>query len=383
MKSYLIVVFVSLVVAWQGLSCGPEPKEVSSPVTATPIVPSAATRERWQSEWERVTAEAKKEGELSIYSPFSSAVRTALIEALQQKYGLRLEATTGRNQEIAQKFVRENQAGLNLVDIIITGAPSGMTLFKPTGLLSSLEPVLLLPESKDPQGWPGGNLPFIDKDKTLFHFAGGVSAPITINTNMVKTGEIVSMRDILNPRWQGKISLNNPLVGGGGLSWFAAFSELLGYDFMRDLARMNPELATDRRLQVEWTARGRYPVGIAADSQTVQEFIAAGAPLAQMVPKEGAEIMSGSGVLGLVAKAPHPNAAKFFVNWLLTKEGQTLYSTAQRMPSARVDAPTNQFDPITVRQPGAEYIMVDKEDFMPKMAEKERMAKEIFGHLVK
>ncbi|MBI4332109.1 MAG: extracellular solute-binding protein [Chloroflexi bacterium] len=360
-----------------------ETDEATATGTEEKIKTGTEVRSGWQEEWERVVREAKKEGNIAIYAAFGSPVKIALIESFKQKYGMELDITMGRAPEISQKLITENRAGLNLADVIIAGASSITTIFKPSGLLSPLEPLLLLPEVRDPQAWWQKKLPFLDKDKIMFQFISRVSAPITINTDMVKAGEIVYMRDILHPRWKGKITMNDPTMVGGTLGWFAVFSELLGHDFMRDLAKMEPAIISDRRLVVEWIARGRYPIGLAASTESVEEFITFGAPLASIIPKEGAYVSAGAGVVSIVAKAPHPNAAKLFINWLLSREGQTIYSKAQETPSNRVDVATDHVSPIIIRHTGVNYLSTDDEEFLLTLPQKQKEAKDIFGPLIK
>lgn len=139
----------------------------------------------------------------------------------------------------------------------------------------------------------------------------------------------------------------------------------------------------DERLQVEWVARGRYPLGVAASSDIVTEFLKAGAPLAEVTPVEGTYVTSGSGAVAFVEKAPHQNAAKIFINWLLSREGQTIFSKAMGRQSAREDVPTDFLLPSRIRQPGGKYVRTDDEEWRLAMPKKFEIAREIFGQLMK
>ncbi|MBI4334307.1 MAG: extracellular solute-binding protein [Chloroflexi bacterium] len=343
-------------------------------------------RPQSQQGWEQLVKDAKKEGRVSIYVSFSDAVRTAIAKAFDQAYGIDLDITVGRGAELSPKITREKRAGLNLVDLVITGQPTTITSLKPAGVLTPIEPLLLLPDLKDPQVWWGEKLPFVDnhgKDNQYLTFIYTVEAPLTINTDMVKTDEIVSMRDVLNPRWKGKITIMNPLEIGGGLTWFGNWGgRLLDYDFMRSLARMEPVIMIDRVLQVEWIAKGKNPIAIAAIGDAVEQYRAQGAPLAQIVPKEGAILGVLSGVISAVTEAPHPNAAKLFLNWFLSREAQTIYVRAAGYQSARLDVPADHLPPFKVRQPGVKYLAED-EDWLMSQPERQKIAREIFGPLMK
>ncbi|MBI4332110.1 MAG: extracellular solute-binding protein [Chloroflexi bacterium] len=363
-----------------------EPAQLTAPAIEPQIKTGAPAMPAWQEEWEQVVREAKKEGRVAMYVSFSNAVRAAITEAFSQEYGIDLDITVGRGAELSPKVTREKRAGLNLVDLIITGQATTINSLKPAGVLTPIEPLLLLPDLKDAQVWWEGKPPFVDsngKDNQYLTFIYTVEAPITINTDMVKTEEITSMRDVLNPKWKGKITIMNPFEIGGGLTWFANWGErLLDYDFMRSLAKMEPVIMADRVLQVEWVARGKNPIALAAIKDAVEQYKAQGAPLAQIVPKEGAILSVSSGVISAVTEAPHPNAAKLFLNWFLSREGQAIYVRAAGYQSARLDVPTDHLPASMVRQPGVKYLTED-EDWLMSVPEKQKIAREIFGPLMK
>lgn len=106
--------------------------------------------------------------------------------------------------------------------------------------------------------------------------------------------------------------------------------------------------------------------------------------LVQIIPSEGTAMASGSGAIALLKRAPHPNAAKVFINWLLSKEGQTIWSRASLQPSARRDIPTDHIDD-TIRIPDPKKLpyYTDNEEYLSKQPEQIKLAKEIFGHLIK
>ena len=201
---------------------------------------------------------------------------------------------------------------------------------------------------------------------------------------MVKVDEIKSYRDLLQPRWKGKIIINDPTVAGIGGKWFSMVGRyIMNLDFMREIARQEPVILRDQRLQVDWLAKGKYPIGIAAVTDMVTEFRKAGAPLSYAEPSEGTWLGNGSGGLGLVVKAPHPNAARVFVNWMLTKEAQSIYSREYGVPSARLDVSTEGIDPVTVPKPGVKYVLGFKEETLIGEDEyRNTVGREIFGQLI-
>jgi len=102
-------------------------------------------------------------------------------------------------------------------------------------------------------------------------------------------------------------------------------------------------------------AQGKYPICLACSDTDSKPLKEQGLPIQPFDPqkvREGGYLSGGNGVLGLFNKAPHPNAARVYINWLLTQEGQTVNSKAQDLPSWRVDVPTDHLSPTVLPQPG-------------------------------
>lgn len=327
---------------------------------------------------------AKKEGRVVAYSTAGAETRTALVQAFRDKYGIALEVIVAKGAEVSQKLLTERRAGLYLADLYVGGSTTMVTELKPAGAMDPLEPALILPEVVNPKVWWKGQLDWIDRDHLAIAFLGYPSATIGINTDYVKREEMKSYRDLLNPKWKGKMTLNDPTMAGTGAKWVGVVGlQITGLDFMRELVKQEPYIIRDQRLQVEWLAREKYPIAIQPKSDVVAGMIRAGVPLEMITPVEGTYMSSGSGNVALLNKAPNPNAAKVFINWLLTKEGQTLFSKAQMCQSGREDVSTAHLDPSEVRVPGMKYFVSYSEEFTKDQPEHMKMAKEIFGSLMK
>jgi iron(III) transport system substrate-binding protein len=114
-----------------------------------------------------------------------------------------------------------------------------------------------------------------------------------------------------------------------GLIQFAYYSPDLGAKFLRQLfGEMDVTLARDGRQIVDWLAVGKFAVGLAAPANEVFSAMKQGLPLGRFEPrtfKEGIYMRATQGSLSVLTRNPHPNATKLFINWLLSKEGQTQY----------------------------------------------------------
>lgn len=324
----------------------------------------------WQEKWDKTVAEAKKEGTVSAYvAGWGPSTRKALTDAFKAKYGINVEFTSfGRGAEMVARAEKEKLAGLNIADIFPTGPPTLLTIMKPRGLLGNFESLLLLPEVTDPKPW-GGKLPYIDKDKTSFAMTAAIQRYVSYNTNMVKKGEITSFKDVLKPQYKGKITMNDPTSTGPGnglISFLAkdAWNLQEAKDFLTQLIRQQEVvIMRDNRLHVESVARGKYAIGLAPWPDVMTEFLKAGAPLDVAILKEGTVVVPAAGAIGVPTIMAHPNAGRLFINWLLTREGQTVLAQSYGYPSLRLDVPTDGIYPAYLPQGKGDKFFTEMEDY--------------------
>lgn len=163
---------------------------------------------------------------------------------------------------------------------------------------------------------------------------------------------------------------------------FIGLANLMDIQFLRDFGKQTPLFTRDVRILMEWVARGKYPIGLGIKPELVTEFIKAGAPVSNNPVAEGTYTSSRG--IALVKNGPNPNAAKLFLNWLASREGQIVASKAYGMQSAREDIPTDFLDNYEVRKPGVKYVQVDR--ILAERGKKEyygKIAQELWGHLMK
>lgn len=315
-----------------------------------------AGREPWVVEWEELQIKAKQEGKVFVGSSAGGA-RDALSGPLKKKFGLDLEWLASASGALIARINTERKAGLYLFDILITGPDTPDASLRPSGAIVPLEDWLLLPEVKDTKVWYGGKPIFYDEEHTLLAMTATPTGDLTINTTRVSPAEIKSLRDLLDPKWKGKIVMHSPIGGGSGRRWSTFIVDLLGYDFLKQLVNQSPVLTDNHRLAAEWVARGKYSIGIAIRFEDVISFVEAGAPLARIYTSEGGYLSASGGYIMILDKAPHPKATRLFVNWLLSREGQILWSKGSTDHTARTDVKIEELEihPLKIRQPGVKY----------------------------
>lgn len=340
---------------------------------------SSIARATVETDWEKIVRQAKKEGMVVVYGPPIPETRAAFIKEFQKLYPeITLEYTSGRSSELSPRIKAERRAGLFIADMHIGGTTTVLTELREFAV--PLKHLIMLPEVKDTKLWFDGKLDFADEAEQInLVFTTYINPLVVYNTNLVNPNEISSLWDLTKPIWKDKIVMRDPRTAGGGLAtasfWY--YHPQLGPDFIKTLAANKPALTRDNRLQVEWLARGRYSISISSSLPSVFEFQNAGAPVKfSRTGKEGTYASASTGSVMIMERAPHPNASTVFLNWLLSKEGQTIWTLTAGYPSRRLDAPIDHIPEVLRPEPGVSYqlsykekYVLSKDDVMPFLNE--------------
>ncbi|HEY7066270.1 MAG TPA: extracellular solute-binding protein [Chloroflexota bacterium] len=353
--------------------------EASAPATSGTGAPA---------EWDRVLAAARQEGKVTVSGPAGDLMRRNLADGFKRAYpDIELEYTGGTAPELVAKLEAERRADLYALDVLISGTSVMLPQAKAPGYLDPIKPALLLPEVIDPANWLDGRLEFADTEETYdLVFITIPQAVAAHNPNVVRPEEIDELPKLLDPKWKGKIVISDPTVGGAGQALFRWLWAVLGpekaTDYIRALRAQAGAVDRDRRRMLEWVARGRYAVMFNPDGTTLPQLQQEGLPLAALPDFKdyGTYVTASFGSVGLVNRAPHPNGARVFLNWLLGKEGQTAYSTAVKQASRRLDVPRDHLPPEQTMRPDGKYWVSYKEvDAIPP-PELVTLLREVFGH---
>lgn len=356
-----IIIFLSLSVAF--ISCATNKVSSPSPVSAPANIPSV--KEQSQGQWEKLVSGAKAEGKVVIVTSMGPEVKQALVKGFQDRFGIEVDFLIMRGQETVVKLQNERRAGIYMNDVVIGGATTLTSILAPSGWFEPIEQALILPEVTDPKVWWSGKLPLSGYGHGIAVMKY-VNVPLAINTDMVKPDEIKSYLDILNPKWKGKIVMDDPAVTGSGgklATYILRESIAGGEDFLKGLVKQDPVINRDRRLVAEWLARGKYAIAIAARPEMMKPLLDMGMPVKWVTPQEGAYVTAGGGFASLLNRPLHPNAARLFLNWVLSKEAAIMWQRATDTQSARVDVPIDSLSQDHIRKPGMKYFDSDQEQF--------------------
>jgi len=330
----------------------------------------------WQSEWERTVQAAKKEGALSLYLFQGEGELSTVAQLFQKKYpDINVATTTGRGNTLGPRIMAERRAGKYLVDAYISGATTAYEVLYRARILDSVRASLVLPEVLDESKWWLGRHHYLDpENRYIFVYLGNLGEYVSYHTKSVDAGDIRSYWDFLQPKWKGKILSRDPKISGSqriGLRMFYYTPEL-GGDFIRRLyGEMDVTLTQEIRQATDWLANGKFAIcffcsdilrakaqGLAVDQFRTTQW------------KESRAISSGNmGSIALPSQPPHPNAARVFVNWLLSPEGQTALQRSANTAtnseeSLRTDIPKDMVRSEVRRVEGIKYFLVDKPEYI-------------------
>ena len=271
-------------------------------------------------------ARGEAEGQMMFYAAFNANDSKTLIDGFKQLYP-KIDATFYRatDAQLMERILTEGRAGRNLWDVVMTTSFYGHNL-KKRGMFApydSAERKFFRDGYKDPQAtWTSIYTNY---------------AALGYNTrNVPKTSVPKTHADLLKPEWKGSIGIDTRAY-----EWFGTLVKAMGDEkglaYMRELAKQ-VQLRNGRTILAQLTAAGEFKGALSAYSQTFEQMKPAGAPVDWVYLNP---VFANIHPVGLSAKAPHPNAGKLFIDFVLSKRGQELIRGMNRIPD-RTDTPPEQ-----------------------------------------
>jgi iron(III) transport system substrate-binding protein len=334
----------------------------------------------WQKAWEETLAAAKKEGKVVVVGSPDPVMRNEIIPAFQKRYGIAVEyLATGSSSQTAGRIRTERSSGIYSVDVFMSGLGTTVNVLFPEKMIDPLKPLLLLPEVTDDRNWKRGKPWFIDPDgEYIMMLFANVDSHFYINTAYVKPGEIRSAKDLLDPKWKGKISTEDPTASGTGANTAGHFLRELGPEFTKKLY-LEHDVGTsrDRRQLTDWLARGIYPICLTCRTDDIRDLLKDGFKIVEVFELSDlkSRLNSSPFILSYANKAPHPNAARVFINWLAGREALQIYSRGYESPSLRTDLDESFLNPETIPRSSIAY--VDNTEFKWIATERAQAAKDV------
>lgn len=327
MRKYFYLAVLVLIVALA--ACSPK---------AQPGAPTTTQSQPTESDsWKKLVEAAQKEGKVTAYSAFlgSAAVTGPLTAAFKAKYGVDLEviAVTGA---MGLERVKSEHAGQKYIADTLDGTPPALLQAKEAGMTV---PLADLPALQEKDKWTTS--PILDPERFVISMTPTVLTPY-VNTQMVKANdEPKSFVDLLDPKWKGrKIIISPPKITSAMYYTYLSLvrNNLLTDDYFTKIGKQEFFLSPTFQDSNAALARGDAPLHFSTTTSFMAPLFGRGAPVKPLAMKEGTLYFQAN-TMTVLAKAPHPNAAKLFVNWMASKEGQEAFHKAQGDMSYRKDVP--------------------------------------------
>jgi iron(III) transport system substrate-binding protein len=261
-------------------------------------------------------ADAKKEGKVVLYVSAQLPLAQTISRAFEKKHPfLKVEITRTSGENLLNRIKTEKLAGKMAFDVVY-----GATV----PLMPSLGVVkpYLSPEAK---AYPA-------KFREPKDFWAGVSANyyvIGYNRKLVAKNEAPrDWKDLLHPRWKGQFAMDPE-----EFSWFGAMEAYLGDEeskkLMTGLARQDIKWRKNHTTLAQFLAAGEYP-GALVYAHSMEEMKGKGAAVEWV--RTTAPIVLDIQAVALSAQPPHPNAAKLYVDFLLSSEAQAIIYQDKKIP---------------------------------------------------
>ena len=351
------------------------PSAPAKPAASAQAAAPASGATQAKSSWDDVVAAANKEGAVTAISVGPATVRQDLTDAFEKRYpqikvDIQMMPPSGPTPKLMTEFAAKKVT----TDMTMVGVNGDIPLMD-AGALDDLHPYLVGPdidESKQLNGkWHWAD----NGSKYMLVFSAYVKLAWAYPASGVDGSQFKSWKDMLDPRWKGKIIMGDPTTPGAGSAMAAYWylSPELGKPFVDQFFKQQDvKFSRDDQQMINAVGHGESLIGIGISDTILADDIAKGLPIKVQPAANLTEkpyVTAGTGVLTVNKGAPHPNAAKVYINWFLSAEGQGYWSKATSVPSYRQDAPHEGVMDVMVPKPGKDYFETQAEDFARKQTE--------------
>ena len=274
-------------------------------------------------------AKAEAEGELLYYTHDGESAASEVVKAFSADFPkIKANYVRAQNGAIYTKLLAERSANRFAVDIVqFSEVTTALDFQKRGGYERYLSPQL-----------PAYDAAYLSAEPGYFFWAGITFAGIAYNTDKVKPEDAPkTWKDLLDPRWRNMMSTKQATSGLQFVEWYE-LRRLYGPDYWKTFAKQRPR-GFDSRVQLfDRLSKGDDRICALAEFAGYALFKDKGAPIALVMPEDG--LPASPVVAGMVNRAPHPEAARLFMDWRMAPRGARLYQTNLQLyyPSLRRDA---------------------------------------------
>ncbi len=300
---------------------------------------------------------AKKEGKMVLYTAMSVDDAQKFLEGFKKKYPfIATEVYRAGSEKLLYRVLNESKAKKYFADVL----KDNFTI-----LISKKEGLGMKYVSPESKSYPEGF-----KDPEGFWTAVYlVTRVLGYNTKLVDTRDVPKRNeDLLDPKWKGKIGMD-----AENSEWFFMQLKTMGrekgIEFMKKLAGQDIQFRTGKTLLTQLLSAGEFSIGVGLNGHQVEKLKGDGAPIGWVAIEPVVTLISP---IMVMANAPHPNAAKLFMDFVLSLEGQKIVRSFNRIPVRPDVLP----DPPRLTQ-GVKLTPLDP-SFVENMEEYNRLYRDIF-----
>ena len=322
----------------------------------------ALAAEPFSASWAKLAEAAKQEGELNVIVGGGSGRRMSKgwQGAFGDKYGIKIKTFLGRSRDHWERTRAERSAGIYSVDAWVTSGRFPQQTLVPAGVLQPIMPLLMQPEVIEANVWYRKRHWWADEQETYAYtfWGNGGFGSVAYNTKRMPKEEIKKLRswkDLGRPEFTGQMIVRD-YTHDVFVCQYLAYGESW---FQTIWGQQKPKVQANDRQGAEWLARGVGKVFLGGISAEVEDLKSGGLPVEPQLPHpldNCNNLSSASGNVVIFDRPKNPNAAKLFLNWLLTKEGQYASQKDAGANSLRTDIAKDNVREENQRHEGVEYV---------------------------
>jgi iron(III) transport system substrate-binding protein len=270
----------------------------AAPPQATPITP-------------QLIEAATKEGKVVLYTAMELKTAQALAKNFEKKYpGIAVQVERTGSERIFQRVSQERAANIYSVDVLDSTDQAQFITWKKQGVLEPFVPAEALKfpaDQRDPDG--------------AYNSVRFTLIPIAYNTNMVKPEDAPkSFADLLDPKWSGKMVKAHPSYSGALVTSTFQTEKAIGWGYFEKLGKQKVLQVQSSTEPPKKLALGERAVAADGLEYVHIQLKEGGAPIEIVYPTEGTPFVPSCEAI--VKNAPHPNAAKLFISYVVSRETQ-------------------------------------------------------------
>jgi iron(III) transport system substrate-binding protein len=336
---------------------------------ALALLPAFASAQSWPAERARLAAAAEQEGELIVFCQPNQAVRAFVTKEWEAAFPkVKLSLVVIPAPQFLARIRTERGAGKYLWDLGFSGSVTGFTLAK-DGFADPILPELKDPQVNNPAAWGGWDEAFVDLAKTYV-----LSVQIALKTpvyNALKIAperiKVEGLKIMFAPDLKDKFIWHDPAIAGGGQQYAIYLRNRLGDEGLRRfILDQRVRFVSQQHEVVEALARGTHWIGLGPGNARVltEPYIKAGVPVELRTfgnAPELNDVTIGGSTFYVIKDRPHPNAARLFLNWFLSRDVQEGFAKATEQNTRRTDV-ASVADADATPVPGAKYLSPQREE---------------------